>query len=432
MLKATAVDRTTRPSYGKPIQLLVSEPELTVLDNGIEAYCINAGDEAVCRLDIIIKAGSAYQDKKLVASSAGKLLKEGTKHLSSAEIAEKIDSRGAYLDVSVTKDSAVITLYALNKYLNEILPLVGAILAEAAFPQEELNIHIERQRQEFLTNYEKVRYRATLEFNKMVFGEHSAYGKHLAIEDFSKLERKDIIDFYHRNYVPQNTYIIISGKINDEIISLTNKHLGNGWSNNGSLQIKDRKFTEKVSAGKKLINKEGALQSAIRLGRPMIGKTHPDYNAFILLNTVLGGYFGSRLMSNLREDKGYTYGVTSFVANYIKAGYFSVATEVNANHTRAALDEIFKEMQKLREQKIGDEELLLVKNYIYGTFLRNFDGPFALAERFRSVKDFDLNFDFYKKSLDEMLKIDAEKLIETAGKYFNPDEMIHLVVGKLD
>lgn len=432
MLKASENIRKNKPSHGDPIHLNLEEPKLKVLDNGVNAYCINAGDEDVIRLDIIINAGSAYQDKKLVATSTGKLLKEGTKNMSSSAIAQEIDNKGAYLDISVSKDSSSITLYSLNKHLNELLPIVGKILSEAQFPDEEVNIHIERQKQEFLTNSEKVRYRAMLEFNKMIFGESSAYGQQLQIEDFEKLSRQDIVEFYNQKYFPQNAYIVISGKLNNSSISLVNKYIGNSWSAGQPNKNKDLIFTEQPSPEKIFISKNGALQSAIRVGRPIVSKTHPDYNAFILLNTILGGYFGSRLMSNLREDKGYTYGVSSYLINFIHAGYFSISTEVNATHTNAALDEIYNELEKLRTQKVGEEELHLVKNYIYGTFLRNFDGAFSLAERYRSVKDFGLNFEFYKNSLDAMLKIEADQLFEIANKYLNPDDMIQLVVGKAE
>ncbi len=137
-------------------------------------------------------------------------------------------------------------------------------------------------------------------------------------------------------------------------------------------------------------------------------------------------------MSNLREDKGYTYGVSSYVANFIHDASFNIATEVNAKHTQAAMDEICKEMQILRTQKVSEDELQLVKNYIYGTFLRNFDGPFALAERFRSVRDFGLGFDFYRDSLDEILAVNTDELIDTANKYLDPNEMIKLVVGSME
>ncbi|HDO26539.1 MAG TPA: insulinase family protein [Bacteroidetes bacterium] len=431
MDKQVVPNRKKMPSYGKPVQLKLQGPEAVLLDNGMEAFLINAGEEPVTRLDVVIKAGTAYQQKKLVAGSVGKMIREGTKHYTSNAIAEILDSRGAFMDVSVTKDSAVLTLYALNKYLDDLIPLVADMLAHAEFMKDELNIHISRERQEFLVNSEKVRYKAMLEFNRMVFGKDSVYGQVLEIDDFDHLTRNDLLTFYKNRYVAGNAYIILSGKVDDNVLALVNKFLGIGWSKTVTNHQKI-KYNGTIPEKSRYIKKEGSMQSAIRVGRPIIGKTHPDYNRFVLLNTILGGYFGSRLMSNLREDKGYTYGVSSFVANYVHGSFFSVSTEVNAKFTRDALDQIHHEMTALRTRKVGDEELQLVKNYIYGTFLRNFDGPFALAERFRSAKDFNLDFEFYRNSLKEILAATSDDLLETAEKYFDPGQMINLVVGMME
>lgn len=423
------IDRNITPSHGQPVDLVLEEPEKRTLDNGLDVYLIHAGNENVVRLDVIIEAGSVYQSKRLTASSVGKLLKEGTKQYSSSKIAGMIDFYGAYLDVSVTKDSAIITLYVLTKYLEQLIPIIGNILTEADFPQEELNIHIDRQRQEFLINSEKVRYKAMLEFNKLIFGKGSSYGQVLEITDFDLLNRDDLFSFYNRHYHPENAYLLVSGKMPGDILSLLNKYVGVIWKQN-PVSDKEIPVTGIIDNKERYIEKPNAMQSAIRVGRPMINRLHPDYNSFLLLNTVLGGYFGSRLMSNLREDKGYTYGVSSFITNYKHAGYFSVSTEVNVQHTDAALTEIYKEMERLRNTKIDEDELIRVKNYIYGTYLRTFDGPFALAERFKGAREIGEGFGYYKKSLNEMLQITSDKLLEAANKYLHPDDMITLVVGK--
>ena len=425
------LSRNVIPNHGSPVHLLLEEPTKELLDNGLEVYLIDAGNEEVLRIDIVIDAGSIFQNKKLIATSVGKLLKEGTNEYNSSGIAEIIDYYGAYLDTSVTKDASTISLYVLSKHLEQLIPLIGNILIDATFPEEELKIHIDRQRQEFLINSEKVRYKAMLEFNRLVFGEGSAYGQMLEIEDFDLLNRKDLFTFHDKYYHPKNAYVVVSGKISKEIVPLLNKHLGVVWNNNTSVNSKIP-FAGSVSQKELYIEKPDAMQSAIRVGRPIINKLHPDYNRFLLLNTVLGGYFGSRLMSNLREDKGYTYGVNSFVNNYKHAGFFSVSTEVNVQYTDAALTEIYYELNHLRNAKVDDDELTRVKSYIYGTFLRTFDGPFALAERFKGVKDIGKDFSFYKKSLSDILQVTAKELLETANKYFDPDDMITLVVGKVN
>ena len=284
-------DRKLIPPHGVPIQLAFEEPDKELLDNGMEVYLIDAGNEDVLRIDVVISAGSVYQNKKLTATSVGKLLKEGVDGYNSSKIAEIIDYYGAYLDISVTKDTSTITLYCLSKHLEHLIPVIGKMLMEANFPQEEVQIHIDRKRQEFLVNSEKVRYKAMLEFNKLVFGASSAYGQVLDIDDFDLIQRSDLLSFYHENYHPENAYIVVSGRISSKVTKLLNKYIGLNWKSNRSA---NQYNPEKGISGdkEKYIEKPDALQSAIRIGRPIFSKKHVDYNKFLLLNTVLGGYFG--------------------------------------------------------------------------------------------------------------------------------------------
>lgn len=422
------LDRVNKPGHGKPILLELNEPEMLRLGNGLEVYLIRASNEAVTRIDITIKAGSAFQPKKLVASTTGKLLLEGTVKSSSSYIAEKLDFFGAYLSVSVNPDNAYLTLYSLTKHLDELIPLLGELLTMPSFSENELLIHLDRKKQEFQVNNEKVKFVAMNEFSRMVFGEDSAYGQILKEDDFDQVKPADLVDFFTKYYMPERAYAVISGKIEDNVLNLVNRHLGSDWPARKSF-AEEIHFTSPVTEKNKFLERPGSLQSAIRVGRPVISKLHPDYDRFILLNTIFGGYFGSRLMSNLREDKGFTYGVSSYVMNYVEGSFFTVSTEVNSKHTEDALQEILKEMKLLCTEQVGDMELNLVKNYIYGTFLRNFDGPFALADRFKAVKDFGLSFGYYTSSLNAIMQIDAGQLIETARTYFNPEVMIQLVVG---
>ena len=424
-------DRTRVPTNGKTIDLNLSDPESVRFDNGLEVFLIDEGDEEVTRIDVIFQAGSVYQNKRLIASGTGKLLKEGTQSYTSAEIAELFDYYGAYFDIHVTKDSSTLTLYTLTRHLDKLLPVISEMITEATFPEHELEIFLEQQKQEFLVNSEKVRYKAMLEFNKLVFGEGSAYGQVVELSDFDKLEQQDLTSFYRQRYTAENAYIIASGKADETVLNTLRQYLGNGLMHNPGDQPPVN-YVGKNGSKEKFVEKGGALQSAIRIGRMIMDKKHPDYNKFILLNTIFGGYFGSRLMSNLREDKGFTYGVNSYSHNYLKSSIFSINTEVNSSFTQAAIDEVFKEMELLRTELVSSEELDLVKNYIYGTFLRNFDGPFALADRFRAACDFGLGFEYYLRSLDVLMKITAEEILETAQKYFDPADMIKLVVGRFE
>ena len=420
------------PLPGEQLKLKLREPEIVKLDNGINLYVINKGQEDFSRLDIVFNAGSSLQNKSLVAGSTIQLLTDGTQSMSSADIAQKIDFHGAIIDTTLTKDKAGLTLFSLNKHLPELLPLINDMIVNPSFLEEELSTHINRKKHQFLLNNDKVRYKAMLEFNKLVFGRNSAYGRVVELSDYDNLARRDLVGFFNSHFSPQNTYVIISGKIDDKTISLINNNIGVRRDTNNIAPMSNINIVSEVEEMNKFVEKDGALQSAIRIGMPIINKQHPDYNGLIVLNTVLGGYFGSRLMTNLREDKGFTYGINSYMMNYKHGGFFSIATEVNAKQTKAALKEIKNEIVRLCNQTISEKELSLVKNYIYGTYLRSFDGPMALAERFRSAKDLDLNFEYYTNSLSEMMHQTPEQLQDIAGKYFNYDKMIKLVVGSME
>lgn len=432
MISKIIPNRLNAPALGKPLSLDISEPEKITLSNGMRVFLIPDKEQEVTRLDVVFDAGNALQSQKLQANAVNKLLSEGTQDHTALEIAGMLDFYGAYLDPFISKDKAGLTLFALTKYYDRLLPLIAEILTKASFQENEIVLYEERKKQNFLVNIEKVSYRASLEFNKLLFGENSPYGQTLSEDDFGKLKQEQVLDFYEKYYQSQNAYLVLSGKITDELLNLLKQVLGDLWREKETIfEIKDH-FTETVSQKVEFLEKENALQSALRIGTTTINRRHPDYPKLNLLNTVFGGYFGSRLMSSLREDKGYTYGVNSFIQNYRHDDYLAVATEVNADHTVAAINEIRHQMERLTQEEIPQDELTVVKNYMYGSYLRHFDGPFSLADRFLKSLELSLEFDLYKKELDETMKITPAALLETARKYLNFDRMKILVVGKTE
>ena len=430
MSKIIHPDRTKMPQPAGFEKLNIADPEKIILDNGLAAYIIPEENQEVTRLDMVFDAGTSFQDTKLQAAAVNNLLSEGTQSHTSVQIAEILDFHGAYTDYFLTKDTAGITLYGLTKYYDRLLPLMGELITEAIFPEEELAIYTDRKKQEYLVNIQKVHYKASQAFNKLIFGENSAYGQVAEADDFRKLIRESLLDFYHHHY--RNFFIILSGKIDDALLQNLNRILG---------AIQQKKQQETVTTAtdfvlpepqqQQLIEKKEALQSALRLGTLSISRRHPDYPGLNLLNTVLGGYFGSRLMSSIREEKGYTYGIFSAIQNHRHAGLFAVATEVNAKYTAEALLEIKHQMWRLCEEKISETELNTVKNYVYGTYLSNFDGSVRLAERFKKSAELEIPFSFYKESLEQMMQHTPDDLLALAGKYLNPANMKTLIVGDI-
>ena len=432
MITDNKLNRLKAPELGKPLSLGIKEPEKIMLSNGVPVFLIPDKEQEVTRLDIIFNAGNAHQSQKLQANTVNKLLIEGTKNHTAREIAGIIDFYGAYLDPFIAKDSAGLTLFALTKYYDKLLPLLKEILTKASFQENEIKLYEDRKKQNFLVNIQKVRYRASLEFNKLLFGGNSPYGQILTKEDFGKLKQEQVLDFYERFYNPKNASIVLSGKITEDLLNNLKQSLGDLWRRNGKPVELKESYTEKVDQKVLLIEKEGALQSALRIGFTTISRQHEDFSNLNLLNTILGGYFGSRLMSSLREDKGYTYGVNSFIQNFRHACYLAVATEVNANHTAEAIEEIKRQIERLSEEEISNKELTVVKNYVYGSYLRYFDGPYSLADRFLKSLELNLDFCLYKEELEKMMSISPSTLLETARKYLNFNDMKILVVGKTE
>ncbi len=428
----TTVNRSVMPALGEISPLLLVEPSRFYLDNNINTYVITENEIEFTRIDIVFNAGSIHQSKSLQAECTLQLLLEGTNSLTSNEIANIIDFHGAFIDTNLTKDTASLTIYSLNKHLEKLIPLLKEIITKPIFSENELSNYLNRKKHQFKTNVSKVKFKAMLEFNKLVFGKKTPYGRSKSLDDYDNINTQDLETFFKERYNLNDCYILLSGNVTDKTKQILNDHIGSINIDDFSNKEKDLITEYKHIPISTYIQKEGSLQSALRIGRTTISKNHDDYGSLVVLNTVLGGYFGSRLMSNLREDKGYTYGVNSHIVNYNYSGYLCIATEVNAIHTDAALTQIKNEINKLRNELIEDSELQLVKNYIYGTYLRSFDGSISKTDRFRAVKDLGLNFEFYRKSLDNMMLQSPKQLIKTANKHLQFDDMIKLVVGKLN
>ncbi|MCF8335900.1 MAG: insulinase family protein, partial [Bacteroidales bacterium] len=173
-------------------------------------------------------------------------------------------------------------------------------------------------------------------------------------------------------------------------------------------------------------------QSALRIGIIIFGKHHPDFPGLKVVNNILGGYFGSRLMKKIREEKGYTYGIHSLLVPMVNEGYFVIASEVGTDVCRDAIAAIYEEVKKIRNEKVGQEELNMVKNYMLGQFLRAFDGPLPTSATYLSLMELRLKEDYYQKMVDTINRITAEDIRELANKYLNEEDMIRSIAGKCE
>lgn len=424
------LNRKQQPEFSHIDNVNIPVPEKLNLNNGIKTYVINAGTQDVIKIDLTFNAGSWYQDKPIIATIANEMLIEGTKNMTSRQIAEKLDFYGAFMHPQPTKDFGNITLYTLKKYLPETIKILEDIVKNPTFPIDELVIFLNKRKQQFQVDLEKVINIARREFNEQLFGKNHPYGIKTQIDDYNNVNQKDIVQFHNKFYHSDNCKIILSGKINEKDISLINKHFGGkDWST--KYQIEGLNFNITGQPQKEsIIEKENATQSAIRLGKAIINKDHTDYHKLNVVNTILGGYFGSRLMKTIREEKGYTYGINSVLVSLKNAAYFVILSEVGAHVAKNAINDILHEIKILRETKVAEEELDLVKNYMLGDLLRSFDGPFEISSSLKSLIDLNLEVDFYDKAVDTINNITSDDVLNIANKYLHEDTLIKTIAGK--
>ena len=425
------LDRTQQPSINPLMDMEIQQPERIILSNGIPLNIIRAGNEEVVRMDILIGAGIWHQSHCLQALFTNRMLREGTQAMSSEEISERLDFYGAWVELSTSMNYNFLTLYSLNKYFNQTIAIISAMIKEATFPDAEMQVIVEMNRQQFLVNSSKVDVMARKEFSRVLFGENHPCGRHAILEDYDFLTTNHLKEFYQQYYHSGNCSIYLSGYITDTIVSKVAEEFGSSsWGNVTTHDLLKPLSTPPYKPGRVFIEHPSAVQSSLRLGCPLVDRPHPDYIPLKVLTTILGGYFGSRLMSNIREDKGYTYGISATIASYPFQGYLAIGTETDNNYVEPCIQEVKHEMQRLQEELITEQELTMVKNYMMGEMCRSYEGPFSLSEAWIFIETAGLENDFFQTLAKKTLSVTAEELRKLAIKYFRPDELVEVVAGK--
>ena len=397
-----------------------------VLNNGVEVYTVEAGAEDVMSLEWVYYAGNWYEDQNLVAATTNLLLKNGTSKKSAFQLNEHFEYYGSYLNRSCHSETATLTLHSLTRHIHELLPVVREILTDSVFPEDELNIARQNMKQRLRVNLKKSDFVAGRLIDVYLYGEHHPYGRYSREEDFDALTRKQLQDFYKTYYQEGKLVIFAAGRLPANLETLLNENFGDLPNR----AIADKTFSVDNAGEKKyrVSNDPDGVQGSIRMARPFISRHHPDFTKAQVLNTLLGGFFGSRLMNNIREDKGYTYGIHSYFQNHLHDSAWMISTEAGKDVCEAAIEEVYKEMKILREEAVEEEELLLVKNFLIGTVLGDLDGPFHIIARWKNIILNKLAHDHFDKSVQAIKQVSSKELQELANKYLTDEEFYELVV----
>ncbi len=427
------INRKITPPTQKIESLQFQTPVNGELNNGIVYHGFYSGNAPVIKLDLIFNAGVEYQDIALQSVLANSLIKEAPKGMSSNETAEFFDYYGSYVETFAGAETSGLRLFVSSKNFDEVLPVFADLIQKPSLPKSEFEILQRKYEHSILNNLKKTKYVAMRGLNLEVFGESHQLGYFVNPEDAFKISHSDISDFVSRHYTAENCEIIISGCFDDKMLDLLNDYFGKSnvsdqWSNktqkirtvglNGNMQkLKLYEFPE-------------AVQSSIYGGLILSPETDEEIINLGILNTVFGGYFGSRLMKNIREDKGYTYGIGSFIVEYSNSVLLKIVSDVGVDVTNNAIEEVYKEINFLRNNLVNYEELNLVKNYMMGELISSLDGVIPTSMVFEKLFNRNRNEDFIRKNIEQINSISSVILLEYANRFLNPERMVFIVAGK--
>ena len=422
------LDRTVAPPSKKITHVNIPKAEKFLLDNQIPVYAVQAGEQAVTRLELIFDAGSRFETNTGEAMFVSKMLTEGTKRHSGAEISEYFDQFGAFLEINQAAERLVITVHGMTKHLPKLLPMLQEMISESVIPEKELLMQKNIASQNLKVQLEKTAYVAGQAFREQIYGATHPYGKSLNQSLIENLSRESIKDFYEKQVQGKQFKIFLSGKFGEDEIAALNQVFGQIPVEKAQNEGKLTDFAP-LKAENILVEKPENLQSSIRLGRKLFNRSHPDFFKFLVTNTVFGGYFGSRLMKNIREDKGFTYGISSSLVPQKDGGYLVMGTDVKKEVTQQTLNEIFKEIKILQTEPIDENELETAKNYMIGSFVGSLNTPFEVADRQKVILLDELPADYYENYIKNIRAVSAIEVMEIANKYYNPEDMCEVVVG---
>ena len=418
------LNRTAQPALKAIDKIKFIAPKEYKITPHVSLYHMKDVPNETTRFDLYFDAGKC-RGKNAMASFVNGLLLSGTKNKTSIEINTEINGKGGFYESGISQENSVISVYSLRENIVDIFNTIKDAIKNVAFIEKEVLEFLSDRKQGFNISLQKVNYLAQRAFQEELFGSNKNYSNTTELSDFENVCIDDLKAFHSEYYLKGLSKVVVVGDLNEETI----QHFISE-SIEFSPESKPTYIdTIENNAGLRHIEKNNAVQSAIRVGKILFNKNHTDYLDFLVLNTILGDYFGSRLMSNIREDKGYTYGIGTMLAELNNVGYFMVATEVGADLKEATLKEIQFEFERLKTELVQEDELKLVQNYMLGQLLKSADGPYAMTDLFISVELHKLDLEFYNKAIYALNNITAKRIQELAVKYLNWDDMSIVTAG---
>lgn len=414
------LDRTVAPSFIKSDDFELPASQTSQV-NGIPLFFVPEVKQDVIKIEFIFPAGKWYEPKPGISHFASNMLEKGTKRMNSSELAEAFDRMGAHIEISAGYDNCAVSVYALRKNWKEAAGLFAEMVGTPAYDKEELQLMKDIFLQNLKINKEKTSYLVSQLIRKNIYGNHP-YGTSLEENDVVNVQVDALETFHKNNFAPEAIFVTTHP-------SVTLAELFPHFSFFAPAPV-DKSKARDVVSGKKNehIAKEG-VQTSIRLGRRTVNRTDKLYPDLLLYNHILGGYFGSRLMKNIREEKGLTYGIYSSINPFRHDSFFVIGADVNKENRDLALDEIRKELKRMRTEPVDAEELEIARNHFLGSLQSEVANPFSVTDKIKNIHLNSLPKDYYPNLFRRINSMSSKDLISVGEKYVHEDTMFVATVG---
>lgn len=417
------LNRKIAPRHAEITSFTLPAPEIKTLSSGVPLFVLRGVSQQVLKIELVFNGSKWDEPKNGLSYFTAQMLEKGTSTKTSFEVADYLDRHGASVEISPGFDFVSISLFSLTKNITKVLPLFIELVTSSVFPDDELALQKEIFNQNLKINNEKTSYVASKLIRQHLFGYSHPYGRSIEEEDVNQLTREDLYGFFRNQFSLVQSFVV--GSIDESLLRQLVSELS---VIPGNLKKSQLTFPASQNENAEYLKKPDSIQSSLRLGKRTINRSHQYYAALILVNHIFGGYFGSRLMKNIREDKGLTYGIYSSINNLKNDAFFVIAADVNRTNKDLAITEIKKELNLLCDKSIGTQELQNAKNHLLGSLQLEIANPFSVIEKIKTIHLYDLDENYYNNLFHDILNLNELSLQSVANSYLG-GSIIEVSVG---
>lgn len=407
----------------------VKLPVKVQLPNGVPLFLINEGVRDVVRLDLLFAGGYAVQNQPLQALFTNRMLREGCSAMGATAFSRSIDSCGAWIETYSTQECNHVTLYSLKRHVGKLLKIISDAVKSPAFSERRLNVVRAANKSHFLVNSCKVDVVAQRHFEKSLWGAEHKFGRLVTVEDYDAITVESLREYYARVYGSCNCSIFLSGNIDDAIVQTVTNYFGEEqWGTSTPVKIDDAPPLG-YACGRVDVKVNDTMQSTVKIGSMTLDASHPDFHTLKYMTVLLGGFFGSRLMTNIRERNGYTYHIEADISAFGKRNALVVTSETSNEYVSPLIAEVYNEFTRLQNEPVSLKEMEKLRNCTLGELCREYEGVIAKADIFINTYLSGEPFESVNKYLNVVRMATPEDFMRMAQTHLSPEKMIEIVAG---